>query len=36
MQGNERVADDAGHMIDRGRVCPVRIMNRGEGDALCL
>lgn len=36
MQSDERLADDGRHMIDRGGVRPVRVMNRGKGQALCL
>ena len=36
MQSNERLADDGRHLVDRGGMRPVRVMNRGESQALCL
>lgn len=36
MQCDERIADDGRHMINRAGVRPIRVMNRGKGQALCL
>ena len=36
MQSDERLADNGGHLIDRRGMRPIRVMNRGESQALCL